>query len=184
MFPCGSVSLYGGWNGYILVSFNETSPGLAFNSQNNLYSKWTFKHDGTLQCHKIDSISANIDNLINAYPQLNKCVVRQSTDVKTDDESFVWFNVYCVPGHGEWFKQNEQVHAVNYSSFVHTCDHESYLLQMFHYSYSFHIPSDTRVMQVSVRTICRTRMIRNFRQHLNGKAVRGEKQKYVTAFRR
>ena len=104
------------------MSFNETSPGLAFNSQNSLYSKWTFKHEGELRIHDIDTISENIDHLINAYPQLNKCIVRQSVDLFPEQEAFVWFNVYCVPGDGEWFKQDEQVYVENiFSVCLYVC---------------------------------------------------------------
>ena len=187
MFPCGSVSLYGGWNGYILVSFDETSPGLAFNSQNNSYSKWTFKHDGNLQCHNIDSISENIDHLVSAHPQLDKCLVRQTMDLSdenTANASYAWFNVYCFPGYGEWFKQNEQVWVENNSSFGVWCDHVLYLLRMFSNSYSFRITSDTRVMKMIVRTICLTRILRILRQRLNGKIVRRRKREYIPALRR
>ena len=104
MFPCGSVSLYGGWNGYILVSFDETSPGLAFNSQPSSFCKWTFKDEQLLQCQKVSSIIEKIDELIQDHPELEDCILHNR-----GDKNYAWFNVYCVPGYGEYFKKNEQV---------------------------------------------------------------------------
>jgi hypothetical protein len=111
LFPFGSPSLYGGWAGYTLVSVDDVSPGLAFNSQNATFSKWRMNHNSELQWHDKGTISNKIDDLLQKHPKLKKCVIQRNAaqDVKGQTIQYGWFNVFCVPGWGERFKQNEQV---------------------------------------------------------------------------
>jgi hypothetical protein len=115
LYPLGSASLYDDWSDYILVSLDDVSPGLAFNSQGVTYAKWIFDHDDTILWHPEGEITVKINNLLAKHPVLQKCVVKRNAAKKKAVQSHVieyaWFNVYCVPGWGERFKKNEQVHA-------------------------------------------------------------------------
>ena len=106
LYPLGSPSLYGGVTDKILVTFDVTTPGLAFNSQPPKYAKWVFEHEERLQYHPKDGIiSKKIDDIAAKIPELADCFFRHA-----ETDAYGWFNAYAIPGWGERFKKNEQVH--------------------------------------------------------------------------
>ena len=118
MYPLGSPCLYGGYEGYILVTMDGVAPGLGFNSQPHAYAKWIFEHEEELQWHSPSAqIVQKIEEVVAKHPALKKCIVRatdgkDSSDTANESERplrYAWFNVYSIPGWGERFKEDEQV---------------------------------------------------------------------------
>ena len=98
--------MYGGRPGFILVTFDEVTPGLTFNSQSSEFAKWVFEHNEEWHYHeKGSTIARKIDKVIAKVPALVECIVRDDAG----DDKYAWFNVYSIPGWGERFRTNEQV---------------------------------------------------------------------------
>ena len=111
MFPQGSPSLYGGWGPYTLISVDDVSPGLAINSQKSGYAKWGFSHEEKLKIHTNEYIKKKIEKLLERHAVLKEIVVKKECGpTGSKKEEFAWFEVFSVPGWGERFKKNEQVH--------------------------------------------------------------------------
>jgi hypothetical protein len=121
-YPLGPRSLYGGMDGYILVSLDDITPGLVFNSQPaNTYAKWIFTHEDKVLWHKHGSdVAKKIEDFIAQYPIIGKCIPNaEDANVEQGEKplSYAWFNAYCLPGYGEKFKKNEQVSRVGNNPF-------------------------------------------------------------------
>ena len=117
-YPMGPRSLYGGMDGYILVSLDDITPGLAFNSQPaDTYAKWIFNHEDTFMWHnQNDDVTKKIDRFLSLHPKLRKCVAvleDETAGIEIPQPKYAWFNTYCIPGYGEKFKENEQVSPIH-----------------------------------------------------------------------
>jgi hypothetical protein len=117
-YPMGPRSLYGGMEGYVLVSLDDVTIGLSFNSQPaKEYAKWVFDHEEKFKWHEpTDAVTKKIETFINLHPQLLRCVVQkqvQADAISENARSYAWFNAFCLPGFGENFKTNEQVKRLN-----------------------------------------------------------------------